>query len=281
MKRLIYFMLPVSLRFAARRVYYLPFDVYESLTGKRKKGIPPRGSIFIGHGDYEAVGARYLQNFIHMCQLQPSHAVLDVGCGTGRMALPLAGYLNPSGSYDGFDVVKKGIDWCNKHIAPDHPNFHFRYTPIYNSLYNTQAGQAGNRFVFPYPDAHYDLVFYTSVFTHLLPADTENYLHETARVLKKGGYCFFTCFLWNAESEEALAHIPNHMTFPVNRGHYRLHSAQVDTANVAYQEEWIFEQLTDCGLVVEQVHYGQWCGREKYYDYQDIVVCRKTIKAYR
>ena len=33
-----------------------------------------------------------------------------------------------------------------------------------------------------------------------MPAEVDNYLYELARVLKPGGRCLTTCFLWNQAS---------------------------------------------------------------------------------
>jgi SAM-dependent methyltransferase len=169
MKRFLYYLLPASLRLFARRLYFLPIDTFDYLTGKRPDGVPPRGKIFIGHGDYVKVGERYLTNFKELCGLKPDHAVLDIGCGIGRMAVPLTRYLNEKGSYDGFDIVKSGIDWCNKHIATKYPNFRFQYTGLYNQLYNTSDKVDASNFIFPYTNAKFDFVFLTSVFTHMMP----------------------------------------------------------------------------------------------------------------
>lgn len=53
--------------------------------------------------------------------------MLDVGCGAGRMAIPLMGYLNEKGSYEGFDPVVEHVRWYLEHIESRHPNFRFRY----------------------------------------------------------------------------------------------------------------------------------------------------------
>ena len=66
------------------------------------------------------------------------------------------------------------------------------------------------------------------------------------------------------------------MDFPINNGFYRLHSSQVDTANVAYDEEWLLEKLGNAGLKMETIKYGQWCGRTSFFDYQDLMICRKA-----
>ena len=94
MKRFLYYILPVPLRLFARRIYYLPYDTYEYIMGKRPDGVPPRGKIFIGYGDYVKQGEKFLGYFQELCGLKPNHAVLDVGCGIGRMAVPLTRFLN-------------------------------------------------------------------------------------------------------------------------------------------------------------------------------------------
>jgi ubiquinone/menaquinone biosynthesis C-methylase UbiE len=277
MKRFLYYLLPTSLRLFARRLYFLPIDTFDYITGKRPEGVPPRGKIFIGHGDYVKVGERYLTNFKEFCGLKPDHVVLDIGCGIGRMAVPLTHYLNEKGSYDGFDIVKSGIDWCNKHIATKYPNFRFQYTGLYNQLYNTSDKVDASNFIFPYPDAKFDFVFLTSVFTHMMPAEVEHYINEIGRVMKPGATCLISFFLVNCESEDLMIKKPTHMNFPVNKGFYRLHSTQVDTANVAYDEEWILDKLEKAGLKMDSIKYGQWCGRSTWFDYQDLLICSKQL----
>jgi ubiquinone/menaquinone biosynthesis C-methylase UbiE len=276
MKRFLYYLLPTPIRLFARRLYYLPVDAYEYATGKRQKGVPPRGKIFIGHGDYVKQGEKFLNYFRELAGLQPNHAVLDIGCGIGRMAVPLTRFLNEQGTYDGFDIVKSGIDWCNKHISSQHPNFRFQYTGLYNQLYNTSDKSDARSFIFPYENAKFDFVFLTSVFTHMMPAEVEHYINEIGRVMKPGATCLMSFFIVNCVSEDLMFKKPTHMNFPINKEFYRLHSAQVDTANVAYDEEWLLEKLENAGLKMESIQYGQWCGRDSYFDYQDLVICSKV-----
>jgi len=275
MRRFLYYLLPASARLFARRIYFLPLDAYEYITGKRPEGVPSKGRIFIGHGDYLAQGEKFLGYFKELAGLQSNHAVLDVGCGIGRMAVPLTRFLDKNGSYDGFDIVKSGIDWCNKHITPRYPNFRFRYTGLYNQLYNTTDKSDAGKFIFPYADAGFDFVFLTSVFTHMLPKETEHYLFEISRVMKPGATCLMSFFLVNCESEDLMITKPTHMNFPVNKGFYRLHSRQVETANVAYDEEWLLDKLENARLKLETIKYGSWCGRTNFFDYQDLLICRK------
>lgn len=276
MKRFLYYLLPVKLRYFFRRLYFLPVDTFETISGKRPDGVPPRGKIFVGPGDYLKLGEKFLGYFKDLAGLEPNHAVLDIGCGIGRMAVPLTRFLNNEGSYDGFDIVKSGIDWCKKNISNKFPNFRFHHTGLYNQLYNTSVKADAGKFLFPYSDATFDFVFLTSVFTHMMPNEVEHYLTEISRVMKPGSSCLMSLFIVNCESEDLMIKHPTHMNFPVNKGFYRLHSSQVDTANVAYDEEWLLEKLENAGLKLETIKYGQWCGRTIYFDYQDLVICSKV-----
>jgi ubiquinone/menaquinone biosynthesis C-methylase UbiE len=275
MKRFLYYLLPVSIRLFARRLYYLPIDIFDTISGRRPEGVPPQGKIFIGPGDYVKLGNKFLEYFRNLAGLKPNDAVLDIGCGIGRMALPLTGFLDAKGSYDGFDIVKSGIDWCNKNIASKYPNFHFQYTGLYNQLYNTTDKFDASNFIFPYPDSKFDFVFLTSVFTHMMPAEVEQYINEISRVMKPGATCLMSFFIVNCESEDMMIRKPTHMNFPINKGFYRLHSTQVDTANVAYDEEWLLDKIEKAGLKMDAIKYGQWCGRTSYFDYQDLLICSK------
>src|SRR3954454_3335822 len=58
----------------------------------------------------------------------------------------------------------------------------------------------GSEYVFPYPNATFDFVFLTSVFTHMLPTDMEHYVSEIVRVLKPNGRSLCTFLLLNDES---------------------------------------------------------------------------------
>lgn len=125
---------------------------------------------------------------------------LHAGCGIGRMAVPLTGYLSAEGSYEGFDIVPEGVRWCQENITPKYPNFRFQIADVHNDRYHPEGSQKASEYRFPYADGSFDFVFLTSVFTHMLPQDMENYLSEISRILRSGGRCLITFFLLNAES---------------------------------------------------------------------------------
>src|SRR3954471_21980999 len=101
--------------------------------------IPPDSLNFVGGGSFKAVGEEFKGHFVKLGGLRPEHRVLDIGCGIGRMAIPLTQYLSAKGSYEGFDPVKLGIDWCQEKITPLYPNFRFQTVDVFNSFYKQDA----------------------------------------------------------------------------------------------------------------------------------------------
>ena len=124
-----------------------------------------------------------------------STAALEIGCGLGRIAFPLRYVLGASGSYDGFEIVRAKVEFLTAHFTPSYPNFRFTWADVLNTHYNPEGKVEAREYVFPYPDASFDVVFAASVFTHMSPENTARYLAESARVLRPGGRCLFSFFL--------------------------------------------------------------------------------------
>ena len=267
--RKLFYAIPPAWRFAVRRLYYLPIDTWDVVTGQRDDLTPPRGLIYTGGGDFRQTGEMALGNFKEFCGLQPYHQVLDAGSGIGRMDIPLTQFLDKTGTYEGFDVVQKGVDWCTEHITTRFPNFRFQYVAIDNDLYRTDGGSAV-QFQFPYESCRFDLIIVNSVFTHMLPEEVDHYLGEISRVLKPGGVCYATFFLFDEKTVW-----PEGFSFPSDYGYYRLMDDEVKSANVAFEEKYPTEKLAGKhGLSVKDIFYGSWRGRPKAEckEFQDIVI---------
>ncbi len=277
--RRLYYLLPPTWRFAARWLWYAPVDVWERLAGHRPPLTPPRGWIFTGSGDFHRSGRQIVGLCRELANLQASHRVLDVGSGIGRIAVALTSVLDArqGGGYEGFDIVPLGVRWCQRHISTRFPNFRFRHIPLANDLYRARGREATD-FTFPYPEAAFDLVIVNSVFTHMRPQEIVRYLEEIRRVLRPGGHCWATFFLYNPG--EAAVHFGNPgFAFPYDFGHYRLMDKQVQSANVALSKAWLMEQASRAGLRAQHVQYGYWrSGSSQAPDrfFQDIVVWTTT-----
>ena len=266
-------LLPSRLKRALRVLYCYSIDFAESVLGLRDEFTPPRSKIFVGDASFRKPGEEFLRYFSELGGLKPDERVLDVGCGIGRMAVPLTRYLSSHGEYRGFDIVQEGIDWCQSRISPKFPNFHFQLLDIYNRNYNPGGTRSAQDCSFPYEAGYFDFVLLTSVFTHMLPAEMENYFSEIARVLKRNGRCLITFFLLNAESRSLIDSGESKLDFRYEIDGTLTVDERTPEAAIACDESWIRMTYQKVGLrIIEPIRFGSWCGRRDFLSYQDIVV---------
>ena len=99
---------------------------------------------------YVAIGRDLLSFLVHYAELKPHYRILDVGCGIGLAARPLIGVLEPSGSYDGFDVMPEPIEWCQQHYRAL-PQFRFVHADVHNGTTTHLGAFARTSIRFPIP----------------------------------------------------------------------------------------------------------------------------------
>ena len=267
--------LPKPIKGFVKHLYLGVLD-FSDAAARRRNMTPPRSMNFVGDGDFSAVGIEFRDLFTEYGGLKPEHRVLDVGCGIGRMAVPLTSFLSADGEYQGFDIVRNGIEWCQKNISPRYPNFHFRHIDIHNDDYNPHGVLQASNYKFPYENSSFDFVFLTSVFTHMFPPDMENYLTEISRVLKKKGKCFITFFLMNEESESFIRKNLSTRNFIYEIDGCFTTTMENPEAAIAFPERYIRESFVECGLSIDEpIRHGSWCGRSTFLSYQDILIATK------
>jgi SAM-dependent methyltransferase len=250
-----------------------------SLFGRQDKLVPPRRLIDgIGGGSFQKIGQEFFGHFTKIGGLQPHHRVLDVGCGCGRMAVPMIPFLSDHAEYHGFDIVPDAIKWSQRHISGPFPRFHFALADVYSKQYNPSGKLKSGEYRFPYQDNYFDFTLLTSVFTHMLAADMEHYLAEIARTLKVGGNCMISFFLLGPDARALIEKGKSAINF-----HYPLADCMVSNQArpgdaVAYEEGFIRERFAKFNLkIIEPIHFGKWPGREKFLSYQDIIVAIKEL----
>lgn len=240
--------------------------------------IPPAKLLFDGSSSVEefvAVGEGFTKAYIlERAKLLPSERVLDLGSGNGQKARVLTQYLNENGSYEGLDIVKSGIDWCRKAYAR-FPNFNFRLAEnLYNSHYTPKGSIRADEYELPYNDEEFDLVFCASLFTHLLPHETQNYVSQIRRVLKPEGRLVMTAFLLNSDTTGTAD--KGTIKFPVERDGYRIAKANDPSWAVALPESFVRETLETRGMRICEITYGFWAGgRDLLCALQDCVIAVK------
>ncbi|HEY1792430.1 MAG TPA: class I SAM-dependent methyltransferase [Opitutaceae bacterium] len=118
-------------------------------------------------GDFIAVG-KLEHHLLRSLGLTAGHRVVDVGCGSGRLACQLAS--DKGIRYLGCDVVPGLLGYARE--LCQRPDWEFVAT----------EGRS-----IPAKDGSADFVCFFSVFTHLLHEESFRYLREAARVLLPGG----------------------------------------------------------------------------------------------
>lgn len=121
---------------------------------------------------FQGMFRKLRQRTIHLAQLQPGEQVLDVGCGTGTLAIEAAHRVGHTGRVAGVDPGTQQVARAQAKAARHHVSIEF---------------QVGVIEQLPFPDRSFDVVFSTLMLHHLPTPLKRQGLAEIARVLKPGG----------------------------------------------------------------------------------------------
>ena len=123
-------------------------------------------------GEFNAFGV-VMREILIRAGLRPEYYLIDVGCGSGRLASVLPSYL--TGQYLGIDVVPELLEYARSICGrPD-----WRFEEVHEIVIPENREAA-------------DMVCFFSVLTHLLHEDCFRYLIEASRVLKANGTVVFS-----------------------------------------------------------------------------------------
>lgn len=210
------------------------------------------------------------------------NVVLDVGCGTGLLAIAAEPFLAGGGRYIGVDVQRARIDFGRRHYPAD--RFEFVHSVAGNDFYApTQAATSA----LPCGDASVDLVTALSVWTHFNEDDARFYLGEVARVLRPGARAIITFFVLDADFETLEARrgdnpsrfnrVRRHdFSVPCSAsGHWRADRAtRAVEAAVGVTEIGLAELVAGAGLSLRRLSPCNWKERPGLYS-QDVVILEK------
>jgi SAM-dependent methyltransferase len=194
--------------------------------------------------------------------LRPEHRVLDIGSGIGNLAVSLRGYLH--GGYDGIDIHREAVAWCQETITPRYPAFRFHHADLASLAYNPKGSASASTYRFPFADESFDFILLGSVFTHMLPDGVEQYVREISRLLTRGGVCVASFFLLNEETRPAVYAGRSFMSFGFEHasGVCRVHSLTKPEAAVAFDESFVRCVHEEAGLLIRDVRRGKWWSGE-------------------
>ncbi len=109
---------------------------------------------------------------VNLAHLQPGERALDVGCGTGTLAIEVQRRVGPTGHVAGIDPGPAQIARARAKAARRNAPIEFQLGVIER---------------LPFPDQSFDVVFSTLMMHHLPASLKRQGLSEIARVLKPGG----------------------------------------------------------------------------------------------
>lgn len=225
-----------------------PFDIPGKLLFRELRVLPPN-HMRIRVGTFNRLffndvafytGARVFWLYAFQagwCRLDST--ILDLGCGCGRFASQLREVF--SGKYYGIDIDKEMLEWCRKNFESE--RFNFIESTDRSVSYN-RASDEQDPFQIPIADGSVDFIFSSSLFTHLLSAELNNYLRESYRLLKPGGYAAHTCFCLDVQ----LPTFGNRHTFSHKIGDANVESLKQPEAAVAYTQAYLFECARQAGF---------------------------------
>jgi SAM-dependent methyltransferase len=204
-------------------------------------------------GDFKSVGREFLGYFQSLGNLRPDQRILDIGCGPGRMAIPLTHFLSAKGSYEGIDTWTEGVDWCATNITPRFGNFHFSALD--------DPGPDGEA-SFPFEDATFDFAILGAL-SRLDEPTFRSYVNEAGRVLRPGGTYLGTSFIRSPSPESEQS------------GEQTSEAAVDHGGRLIFTKQQIAELLGSSGLLLAAIYPGSWDGHPAALSYQDILIAKK------
>jgi ubiquinone/menaquinone biosynthesis C-methylase UbiE len=114
----------------------------------------------------------FRQRIIDLARLRPGSAVLDVGCGTGTLAILAKKHTGPTAAVHGIDASPEMIARARRKAKSAGVDVAFE-NAVVEAL--------------PFPDGTFDVVLSTLMLHHLPRGLREQAAREIRRVLKRGG----------------------------------------------------------------------------------------------
>ena len=131
-------------------------------------------------------GDRARMTVVDQAEVRPGHRVLDIGCGTGSLAVSIK-TRHPDAEVTGLDPDPRALFRARR--------------KAYGAKVAVQLDR-GFSDELPYPDGSFDRVFSSFMLHHLESPEKKRTLREVRRVLKPGGLFFVVDFGGSGPSRE-------------------------------------------------------------------------------
>jgi ubiquinone/menaquinone biosynthesis C-methylase UbiE len=114
----------------------------------------------------------FRERLVRLARLEPGQSVLDIGCGTGSLAIVAKQRVGPGGTVQGIDASPEMLTRARRKARKAGVDVSFT-KGVVEAL--------------PFPDGHFDVVLSTLMLHHLPLEPRRQCAREMRRVLKPGG----------------------------------------------------------------------------------------------
>lgn len=225
----------------------------------------PLGGLNPYHDYYGKSGVEIFRLILNHLRVTKSDRVLEIGCGTGRIAAPFIKHLG--NNYHGFDNNNYFVDYCRT-LGPN-----FQHVDILHEDWNPGGKIDASQVRLPYNDRQFTVVFSFAVFNHLRLNWVQHYLEEISRVLVRGGRIFITLVL-ATEPKERRESPPFQFS---HRDQFEWYDYKNHPLyNIAFQEKEIRRSCISNGLMItEPIRYGAWNKSPLAINGHDVIIAHK------
>ncbi len=137
----------------------------------------------------------FREKLVGLARLRPGEAVLDVGCGTGSVAIVAKRHVGSTGVVCGIDPSPAMIARAQSKARKARLEVRF---------------EIGVAEALPFPAAQFDVVLSTLMLHHLPRPVRQQFVREVRRVLKPTGRVLIVDFAHAQEKTGLLAHVHRH-----------------------------------------------------------------------
>ena len=217
------------------------------MLGRRSTLVLPPGRYRMGGAHFKddkafiRTAVRDVERLEQYCGLTADSALLDWGCGAGRLAVGVRQHLGRVRDYHGVDVQPELVAWAEANLAG--PGYRFTCVDVSNERYNPDGSK--ERTIAAEP-ATVDVFYAYSVFSHMNDEDTPAYLALIGQGLSARGRALLTCFV----EEDVAPWQENPDGYGPLDWKGRLHCTR-------FERQHFEGHVRAAGLAVERFEYGQ------------------------